>query len=922
MAPATFDEFKALYEQPAEMAPDLPTPMKGGNGPRFGASEAPVEHVAGTDNVPLPRPKAQRKATPIGPAMPLPLDPEMAARVVAFAIEREAIRARKEAGQAAPWTDDPILSKGYFCNVHREHDKVTRWIADNWRDPHRDDPDLWFAMAVARCINEPAALAELGWPLPFDAEHMHSVLAARQLRGDKVFRTDAYKPPTPPQKSMSTISFLVKYVLGQLWRDGETLCPQSGETLRAYSDRLREHYRIGPFLAGQIIADLKHVEPLRSASDWWTFAVPGPGSKRGLNRVCKREVDKSWSEPVWHATLLQLGTEIAPQFEAANIARLDAQNLQNVLCEFDKYERARDAGGKPSRKYKSAAAPKSTRAKKAPTAAKPDVGPQGIPFMITRELRERLARVGFAEEQIKNMLPAEAWEHIRAAGKPSAHVAPAAELPSERQPTQREGSKFSNDSDKAPDSTTSRTVPAEPPSYILEADAKANTEPPPASPPPGGNAGGNGAWRAGGSKSEAERDTYAKDHAGEPFNDTRLLQRGYQLTRVFDYTLADKTLLYWQNRYDLKPDIPPLKERPRKRFLPHRKVNGQDVVGAGDRHVLYNWPAVMRAGPGGTVFAPEGESKVDALTKAGWLATTVLSHDWAPECVAALTGYHVIILQDHDREGEILANDARAKLAPVAASVRIVPYPHLWAHLSLEQRGGDAEPAPGEDIKDWLDKRKGDAAKLLDICREVPADGIISAKPYQFPAEADIPKWLWLYGWHLLRSEVAGTAAMGGTGKSTLSIVEALAMASGRALLGPFVPTPLRVVLINLEDTRNTMDKRIAAVMRQYDLTAADVGNRLIVIAKGEVKVKIAKQRRSGDVERNEQDIAALIRLMREHRADVLSVDSFIRTHRVNENDNSAIQEVVECFEDVAVEARRNAPCICGITRARAAATR
>src|SRR5262249_53385162 len=255
-------------------------------------------------------------------------------------------------------------------------------------------------------------------------------------------------------------------------------------------------------------------------------------------------------------------------------------------------------------------------------------------------------------------------------------------------------------------------------------------------------------------------------------------------------------------------------------------------------------------------------------------------------------------------EGQILANDARAKLAPVAASVRVVPYPHLWAHLSLEQRGGDAEPAPGEDIKDWLVKRKGDTAKLLDICREVPADGIISAKPYQFPAEADIPQWVWLYGWHLLRGEVAGTAAMGGTGKSTLSIVEALAMASGRSLLGPFVPMPLRVVLINLEDTRNTMDKRIAAVMRQYGLTAADVGDRLIVIAKGEVKVKIAKQRRSGDVERNEQDIAALIRLVTEHHADVLSIDSFIRTHRVNENDNSAIQEVVECFEDIAVEAQ------------------
>src|SRR5262249_54084242 len=102
----------------------------------------------------------------------------------------------------------------------------------------------------------------------------------------------------------------------------------------------------------------------------------------------------------------------------------------------------------------------------------------------------------------------------------------------------------------------------------------------------------------------------------------------------------------------------------------------------------------------------------------------------------------------------------------------------------------------------------------------------------------------------------------------------------------------------------NTMDKRIAAVMRRPGLKATDIGDRLIVIAKGEVKIKIAKQRRSGDVERNEQDIAALIRLVTEHHADVLPIDSFIRPHRVNENDNSAIQEVIECFEDVATAAQ------------------
>ena len=45
-------------------------------------------------------------------------------------------------------------------------------------------------------------------------------------------------------------------------------------------------------------------------------------------------------------------------------------------------------------------------------------------------------------------------------------------------------------------------------------------------------------------------------------------------------------------------------------------------------------------------------------------------------------------------------------------------------------------------------------------------------------------------------------------------------MASGKVLLHDQVPkTPLRVVLINLEDSRETMDKRIAAVMREHGLT-------------------------------------------------------------------------------------------------------
>ena len=43
-------------------------------------------------------------------------------------------------------------------------DRTTRWIADNWRTPHVDDPDVWFAMVIARFVNWPDTLAALGYP--------------------------------------------------------------------------------------------------------------------------------------------------------------------------------------------------------------------------------------------------------------------------------------------------------------------------------------------------------------------------------------------------------------------------------------------------------------------------------------------------------------------------------------------------------------------------------------------------------------------------------------------------------------------------------------------------------------------------------------------------------------------------------------
>lgn len=204
--------------------------------------------------------------------------------------------------------------------------------------------------------------------------------------------------------------------------------------------------------------------------------------------------------------------------------------------------------------------------------------------------------------------------------------------------------------------------------------------------------------------------------------------------------------------------------------------------------------------------------------------------------------------------------------------------------------------------EDWVIKQEGKRSqhRADSTTKSAKTPFTITAAPYAFPAETSIPQYDWLLGRHLLRGDVSGTAATGGTGKSSLAIVEALAMASGKQLTHDNVPSkPIRVVLINLEDKPNTMDKRIAAAMRHHGLTKEDIGDRLIVMGKGQVKFKIARQR-TGDVQRNEEVIDALNRLMTENKADVLSVDSFIRTHSVNENDNTAVEKVVECFEEIA----------------------
>jgi hypothetical protein len=228
--------------------------------------------------------------------------------------EREAIRVKKERGTAWPWTKDPILGAYRFCSVHREDDKVTRWIAKNWRKPNASDPNLWHAMVVARFIN---------WP-------------------DTLF-TGAYIVSTngaPTDK--------ITYVLGLFDRAAAADIPP-WTTLADAHVALMQINGIGSFMAAQIIADLKNTigHPLRTAPDWWNWAAPGPGSLRGLSRVRGLGTQSRWRKDAFIPELLELRDELRPHIALD----LCLQDLQNCLCEADKFMRVLYGQGKPRSLY-------------------------------------------------------------------------------------------------------------------------------------------------------------------------------------------------------------------------------------------------------------------------------------------------------------------------------------------------------------------------------------------------------------------------------------------------------------------------------------------------------------------------------------------------------------------------------------------
>ncbi len=307
-----------------------------------------------------------------------------------FARKRHKIYLLRQAGTPRfQWTDDNILRQYRFTNVFRELDRTTVWFREKVRDPMRNQPEVLMATVLFRWFNRITTgeaiflqgdLIGGGSCTAWQSHLNHSDgrggatddirRAIRTYCGVGPYVTGAYIIKTPD--AMNKLDGVL-WAFDQFCRREEPLYDGFSDTnrvgwrlaadkmmagqisLEAAWDWLRRFPFMGDFMAYEVITDLRHTALLDRAPDIMTWANPGPGAMRGLNRIHDRPLlhrQRKEKFVLEMQDLLQRSRDVANWPTAREWGLWEMRDVEHTLCEFDKYERARLGQGRPRGVYR------------------------------------------------------------------------------------------------------------------------------------------------------------------------------------------------------------------------------------------------------------------------------------------------------------------------------------------------------------------------------------------------------------------------------------------------------------------------------------------------------------------------------------------------------------------------------------------
>jgi len=375
---------------------------------------------------------------------------------------------------------------------------------------------------------------------------------------------------------------------------------------------------------------------------------------------------------------------------------------------------------------------------------------------------------------------------------------------------------------------------------------------------------------------------------------------------AFDYVDEFGELRYQVVRIDTTEHGKTTKDYRQRRVDPETGTFSWGMAGV--TALPYRLPDILRSDPKKPVIVVEGEKCADALAQLGLIATT--NHGgagkWWPTLSPWFEGRQVIIMPDNDAAGEKHFRAVANALRQVASKIGILRLPDLG------QKG---------DVADWLETGKTRADLIAAIktvtpikwdefdaeVREQPIieaaaskpTGVVDATVFTWLNPSDIPMRRFIYSTHYIRKFVSLDVAPGGVGKSSLAIVEALAITSGKPLLGIIPAERGRVWYFNGEDPMDEIHRRVVAAIKHYDILPDEIAGRLFLDSGRTQPIIIGVQQKDGAVIQ-EPIVEAVVDSIRRNKIDVVTLDPFVSTHQVMENDNNAIDRVAKTWAKIA----------------------
>lgn len=304
-------------------------------------------------------------------------------------------------------------------------------------------------------------------------------------------------------------------------------------------------------------------------------------------------------------------------------------------------------------------------------------------------------------------------------------------------------------------------------------------------------------------------------------------------------------------------------------------------------------PGIDTRGTGGYVVAPGSLINNNAYSIESSAPVLPLPDVF----VKALEGHGPKAISD---DNPVIEGERNVTLASLAGSMRArgMNYEAIYAALTVVNDTQLESPLPDNEV----------ATIAQSVARYKPEDAVAASdfidppKLWAMQASDIDPAAIkprdWLMQNRLIGGHISVLVSPGGIGKSILSMLDALAVASGRPLTGFDVKAPAPVWVYNTEDPGDELKRRITALATHYQISKTDL-SRVFVTSGREVPLILAKAGRDG-IAINRKALEGVTDFIKSNGIKVLIVDPFVRTHEVNENDNMQIDKVVWCMQRIA----------------------